>query len=256
MTLAQAVAQLSQKATLEQSVFSGTDSGTAWSISNDAATDLINESMRRIAVRARLRDPDVLFTLTDGEKSYTLNSSSVVGADVWRPMKVIIDGKPLLNASFNDYGMWTLEEFEAMRPKWRTDTTAGVPTVACYMGHSLGEGSSAGGAKVVLWPAPSSAVAALTTHFIDGYVKPHPLVYSTDSAKELKITADLHPFIVDLALIIGETVNASEAEHWNRLDRMHNGVLDQVSWFATEEERAFASWGSTVNSVNRDEVFW
>lgn len=253
MTLSDAVTMFGQKATLEQSVYSGTDTGSAWSVSNDNATALLNESIRRFALRGKLRDVKVAFTLTASTGEYRMNSSSIVGAYVLEPKVVYIDGSPLYGASGRSPGMWSLDEFEVLVPDWRTNTDEGQPYLACYACAAIGSGSAAGAPLVILYPKPSSAYAALATHYIDGYARPFAMVYSTDSAKELKLPEDLHHFIVDLAVAIGETPNASEAEHWNRLDRMTNGASEALAWFRQAQERA-RSWGSTRIGGNRDEV--
>ena len=246
---------LSQKAVMEQSVYSGTDSGTGWSISTTEATALLNEAMQRLSVRCGLRDTKIALTLS-AVNVYRMNDSAMVGAAVWRPLKVVINGLPLADASWREFGLWTLDEFERWYPKWRTETGTNQITAACYTGHGIGSGSGAGGGQLIFNQVPSAAMIALSNHYIDGYAYPHPMVYGTDSAKELKIPSYLHFACVDLALIIGESPNASEGEHWNRLDRMQGDLTDTLERFRKEEERAGSSWGSTRGNEGMDDIWF
>lgn len=179
-------------------------------------TEQINRAYRLIAKRCALYDPRIPFTLAADTYRYALHGTDYATYFTKRvvvPYYVTIEGYPLYNARQDDYGFWTMQELFSAYPTWQSDASA-TPRIAVNLGSSI-----------LVYPKPSSASAALATHYIAGtYI---PVDLSTDGSIP-DLPEEIHECLAFAAAEYAAKPVAVESEMWKRIAEFRGEWSDIV----------------------------
>lgn len=196
----------------------------------------VNWAIRSIARKIKQINVYIPITLTANQSTYNLNAgvgiSTTVASQVTRLHRVFINNNVINKPNGQTPGMWSYNEIERWNPSYRSQPS-GQPIAAAQFGNNL-----------LLYPAPSSAVASGSGNYVVAEYLPAEM-----SASNLSVSPDLpnelHEAVAYLAAIRIQAPNITEAESYQRLNLYQSFIGDAIAEVKKQNEATIQDFGST-----------
>lgn len=183
-------------------------------------TEQLNTGLRIISRHIHLFNPKVTFTPTAASAVQNIQNTStpVVSQKVIRPYSVMMNGVKLSGPDGN-VGVWPYGQFIQEYPAWELADDGTV-----YRAVIFNEG------KLLLNPAPTTAVVTAAQNFIAGTVYAAPLVNGSGDSTEPDLPADLHEALCLLTAAIAADPQIAAEEALRRVQsynqRAYQALMD------------------------------
>lgn len=202
--------------------------GTAPTTAQQVAS--VNWAIRAISRLIFQYDPSIAFTPIADQDGYDLRGTAF-SRKILRPYLVVINGNPLRTANGDDYGFWTLTEFEKIAPGWRT-LTSGIPFRAAYQGTRLW-----------LNPKPTADVVTAAGCYVAGQYMAADMTVS-DLALSPDIPEELHECLAFFAAAKASLPFLTEQEAWQRAQAINAEWQDLVGQVRRENIGQIQNFGT------------
>lgn len=190
----------------------------------------INLALRTLSKKLKQWDSLITVTLVAGTRSHSLRATAVFARKVIMPLYLVINGNPLMDASGNQPGFYTVNEADRYLGKWREADTGNV-TAAVLSGNE----------KITYVAPPSQAIVDAGQNYIAGTYLAEDLAALTDTPD---IPLEFHECLAAMAAIRAAGVLA-EGEIWNRIQAMNSDWPELIKEHAMLNAGQMQDWGST-----------